>query len=96
MSIIIEGKEFWEHQLEKFKASSLTRSQFCRENGINYDRFGYWIKRLSHTPSEFVPVKLQSPTRTTSYPILCTIEFHSHIVKIHELSALSFFLERLA
>ena len=58
MSPAIENKEFWQEQLVKLKASGLSRSQYCRDNGINYDRFGYWLRRLSPVPSEFVPVKV--------------------------------------
>lgn len=96
MTAVIEGKEFWKQQLQQLKASGSSRSRYCRENGVNYDRFGYWLKRLSPTPSEFIPVKLQTLEETTSHTTLCTIELRGNILKIHDLSALSFVLERLA
>jgi hypothetical protein len=96
MTKVIEGKEFWQQQLEKLKTSGLSRSQFCRENGVNYDRFGYWIKRLSPVTSEFVAVKLQASEATVPDVTLCTIELHGYVLKIHDLSALSLMLERLA
>lgn len=97
MTSIIENKEFWEDQLGKLKASGLSRSQYCRDNGINYVRFGYWLKRLSPALSKFVPLKLQTPEAAAMpYATLCTIEFRGHILKIHDLSALSFVIERLA
>jgi hypothetical protein len=96
MTMVIEGKEFWQQQLEKLKTSGLSRSQYCRVNSINYDRFGYWLKRLSSVSSEFIPVKLQTSEATAPHAILCTIELRSYVLKIHDLSALSFMLERLA
>lgn len=96
MSTIIEDEEFWKQEIDKLKTSGLSRSQYCRDNGINYDRFGYWLKKLSPTSSKFVPVKLQAPQSPMMYATLCTIEFRGHILKIHDLSALSLVIERLA
>ena len=96
MTSIIESKEFWEDQFDKLKASGLTRSQYCRVNNINYHRFGYWLKRLTPESSEFVPVKLKMPEVVIPPATLCTIELRGHVLKIHDLLALSFVLERLA
>ena len=96
MTAVIEGKDFWQQQLENLKTSGLTRSQYCRENNINYDRFGYWLKKLSPVSSEFVPVRLQAPELPSPNTAICTLELRGHILIIHNLSALSFVLERLA
>jgi len=96
MTMVIEGKEFWQQQLKKLKTSGFSRSQYCREKGINYDRFGYWLKRLSPASSEFIPVNLQTPAVAAAHATLCTIELSGYALKIHDLSALSFMLERLA
>ena len=96
MTMVIEGKEFWQQQLEKLKKSGLSRSQYCRESGLNYDRFGYWLKRLSPVTSKFIPVKLQTSEVTAPHATLCTIELRGYVLKIHDLSALSLMLERLA
>lgn len=95
MSKTIEGKEFWKKQLEQSKASGLSRTQYCRENNVNY-RFGYWLKRLSpvETP-DFISVKLHAPELKPSHSTICTQELRGHILKIHDLSALSFVIERL-
>jgi hypothetical protein len=95
MSTIIENEEFWKQEVEKLKTSGLSRSQYCRNHAINYDRLGYWLKRLSPASSKFVPVKLQAPQSGTTHATLCTIEFRGHILKIHDLSALSLVIERL-
>lgn len=90
----IEDKNFWEHQIEKLKASGQSRSQYCRENNINYNRLGYWLKNL--LPVTLIPIKIQSEKPVASHPILCTIELRGHLLKIHDISALSILLERFA
>ena len=96
MSELIEDKEFWQNHLEKLKISGLSRFQYCRENDINYDRFGYWLKKLSPPISKFISVKLQASDVKAEHATLCTIELRGHVLKIHDLSALSLMLERLA
>jgi hypothetical protein len=91
----IESKEFWEQHIEKQKSSGLSRSQYCSEYGINYHRFGYWLKKLLPSSSGFVPVKIQTPAITTNHATLCTVELRGHVLKIHDLTALSFILGRL-
>jgi hypothetical protein len=96
MSTIRENEAFWTKELEKLKSSGLPRSQYCRENGVNYDRFGYWIKRLSTASPTFIPVKVQEEAPVTSSLVsLCTLELRGCVLKIHDFSALSFVLERL-
>lgn len=96
MSATNESEEFWKQQLEKLKTSGLSRAQYCRENGVNYDRFGYWITRLRTMSSAFIPVKMQASDSASHYAVLCTLELRGHALKIHDISALSFVLERLA
>ena len=96
MPTIIEGKEYWQEQLHRLKASGLSRSRYCREHDINYDRFGYWLKRLSPVPSTFVPVKIQASEIPITHPLLCTIELRGHVLNIHDASVLSILLDRLA
>ena len=96
MSATIENEDFWKQQLEKLKASGLSRAQYCRENGVNYDRFGYWITRLCPMPSSFLPVNVQTSNAAYPHATLCTLELRGHVLKIHDISALSIVLERLA
>ena len=92
----IESKEFWDQHIEKHKASGLSRSQYCREYDINYHRFGYWLRRLLPSTSGFVPVQIQTSAVTTNNAALSTLELRGHILKIHDMTALSFILGRLA
>lgn len=90
----IEDKKFWEHQIEKLKSSGQSRSQYCRENNVDYNQLGYWIKKL--LPVTFVPINIKSEKQSISHPTLCTIELRGHLLKIYDISALSILLERLA
>ena len=38
--------EIWRERIEKWKASGLTQSEWCRMNDVNYKRFGYWSRKL--------------------------------------------------
>lgn len=96
MSVTNESEEFWKQQLEKLKTSGLSRAQYCRENGVNYDRFGYWITRLRPTSPAFIPVKVKASDSASHHTVLCTLELRGYALKIHDVSALSFVLERLA
>ncbi len=90
-----KNEAFWKEQLGKLKESGLSRARYCRENGINYDNFGYWIAKLCPVPSAFLPVNVQASESNTSHSVLCTLELRSHIIKIHDLSALSHILDRI-
>jgi len=91
-----ETEEFWKQQIEKLKTSGLSRARYCREHSINYDRFGYWITRLSPTPSTFLPVKVQTAKSSPCHTTLCTLELRGHVIKIHDLLALSCILDRMS
>jgi hypothetical protein len=96
MSTTTEDKAFWQKQLERLKESGLSRSQYCRDNGINYDRFGYWLKKLlSSSSSAFVPIKVEVSDSLSANILLCTLELRGYTLKVHDISALSFLLERL-
>jgi hypothetical protein len=95
MTAMIERKEYWQGQLDRLKESGLSRSQYCRDNSINYDRFGYWLKKLSPASPTFVPVKMQTPEISITQFLLCTIELRGHVLQIHDASALSILLDRM-
>lgn len=91
---IKEDEDFWRKQLEEFKSSQLTRAAYCRQSELNYDRFGFWYKRLQKNP--LVPIKIKSKMTSTLTP-LCTVTLNNGCcLQIHDIQALSFILERLA
>lgn len=42
-----EDENFWRKHVIAYPDSGLTKVAYCRENAINYDRFFYWIKKIS-------------------------------------------------
>ncbi len=97
----IENEEFWRHHNQMQKTSGLTRADYCRKNGLNYDRFGYWVtKRLSKSTqgTKLVSVKVK-PTNEPAIALqstLCTLNLNGgHSLKIHDINALSIILDKM-
>lgn len=42
-----EDENFWRNHIANFSLSGLTKTNYCKQNGINYARFFYWIRILS-------------------------------------------------
>ena len=94
-----ENEAFWKRHVEALKKSGLSRKDYSRQHNINYDRFGYWLPKLSHTPSSSlvsVQLKTQPPTVPTQIPTLCTLTLGlGRELKIYDVQALSLILEKL-
>jgi hypothetical protein len=54
-----EDENFWRKHVVAFPGSGLTKAAYCRENAINYDRFFYWIKKIS-SPQKILSKKISS------------------------------------
>jgi len=96
----IENETFWKRHYELQKSSGITRVNYCRQNNLNYDRFGYWISRWNkfrREGNELVSVKLKSATEPHPQSILCTIELkNGYFLKIHDAHSLSVILEKFS
>lgn len=44
-----EDENFWRNHIVNFSRSGLAKTDYCKQNGINYGRFFYWIRMLSHS-----------------------------------------------
>lgn len=95
----IENEEFWRHHNQMQKASSLSRADYCRQSGLNYDRFGYWIGKLFRNlnqGAELVSIKIKPTNEFSMQPILCTLNLKGgHFLKIHDTKALSVILDKM-
>lgn len=93
----VEDEAFWKNHYEQLKLSGISRAQYCRINQLNYDRFGYWLSKWSAKTTSFVSVKIKEQNKTETQSVLCTITLRAGSeIKIHDLSALSFILERMS
>ena len=95
----VENEAFWKHHHELLKSSKMKRSEYCRENNLNYDRFGYWINRWNQFkkvkgPIKLVNVKLKSNESSSQIKILCTLDLkNGHSLKIYDPEVLTIILE---
>lgn len=96
-----EDADYWQHHTEMLKKSGLSRTNYCRQNNVNYDRFGYWLSKqkssLSSSPkTPMVAVKLKSvaePSLLTS-EVLCTLNLRNgNVLKIHDMRVIALILE---
>jgi len=63
----------WQQRIEAWQASEQTQKAFCQAQAINYDQFGYWLRKsrqadkqsLAHK-SGFVPATLQPTVHHTT------------------------------
>ena len=58
-------EQYWKVQIDAWQASDQSQQAFCKANGLNYPRFGYWLRKfrrqgvVEKAPSQeagFVPV----------------------------------------
>ena len=92
----IENEAFWRQHLNLQKSSGLSRTAYCRQHGLNYDRFGYWINKWNHGYSDkLLPVKFKTEINPISEVILCTLDLkNGRCLKIHDIQALAIILEK--
>ena len=39
-------EQYWQTQIEAWRASGQSQQAFCRANDLNYPRFGYWLRKF--------------------------------------------------
>lgn len=77
-SSAIEREQFWFNHIKQCNCSGVSKAEYCRINGVDYDRFFYWCKKYSQVSdisdklpasskeverSGFIPVQLKIPTK---------------------------------
>jgi len=88
-----EDTSFWKKHIEGHRSSKLSRAAYCRQQGINYDRFQYWHKKLTSPSKKLIPVTLK---RTQSHNVICTIEMAKNCrVLVHDHVALQTIIKQL-
>lgn len=106
-----EDENYWRHHLSVFSCSGQTKKLYCKENGVAYDRFFYWIRKLSTStiqkslnqknPAEkmprLLPVQLNQKPHETQSAALCTLTLkNGYTLHIHDQQSLSFIIDKLA
>ena len=62
----IEGEYFWSEQFKRYEGSQLPRKTFCRQEGLDYDRFQYWYHKLVLNKAK---PNQESQNQTTLMPV---------------------------
>lgn len=97
------NRTFWERQVKQYQASGQSRTAYCREHGVNYDRFQYWYRKFNDR-KEVNPIPVQLVTAITSEApgedckatVLCTLKLgNGATLLIHELTVLNLLFERV-
>jgi hypothetical protein len=103
-----ENEGYWKQHQLNFLASGLSRKKYCEGNGVNYNRFNYWFKKLSpsqgatlskkESPEKsnlLLPVQLRLAKSEELSTPLCTVNFkNGNSLMIHHEQALSLLLEQ--
>ena len=96
----IEDNDFWQRHLDSQSTSDLNKTDYCRQNQVDYARFQYWIKTKKGGPSKkpLIAVKLTSvinepPTQSAT---LCTLVLKTGVtLQINNEKSLAFILDRM-
>ena len=61
-------KQQWQHHLEAWRSSGVSRAQYCRDNDLSYCVFNYWHAKLiaPKKSSNLVPVVVSPASVPTS------------------------------
>ncbi|MBU4269249.1 MAG: hypothetical protein KJ808_10450 [Acidobacteria bacterium] len=68
-------QQYWHAHIESWKSSKLSRSAYCRQAGISYDVFQYWLRRplKAHPQKALSVVKIAERLELSSLPRLSQI-----------------------
>jgi hypothetical protein len=47
----------WADHISAFNAAGMTRAAYCREHDINYDQFGYYLRKADSSKTELAKPK---------------------------------------
>jgi hypothetical protein len=106
---VAEDESFWQKHLLEFKASELTRKQYCRQKSVDYYRFTYWMKKLIiQQPQalsgreevlekpQLLPIQLKPEYKASEAVVPFSLSFKNGcVLQIHNEQALSIILEKM-
>lgn len=102
---IVEDLAFWQHHIDGFSKTSLSRKAYCRHHALSYDRFQYWYHKVKKKKSakrnelSLIPIKLRKETHkstASAHPIIATLQLAKGIqVFIHDVNVLSHLITRI-
>lgn len=67
---LAEKRRFWEQQIQQWKDSGLSQTEFCRLHNLKAHQLTYWKKRFDRTQAPVSLIELQLHSTLQSPP--CT------------------------
>ncbi len=86
----VTQEQFWKEHIAMQKVSGLSRTAYCRQHQLNYDRFYYWLKKEDRPARLLVPVKINQTIEASTFcvkaaPVLCTLTLKNGcILQVHD------------
>jgi hypothetical protein len=79
-----ENHKYWSKKLAEFKKSRKTKEEWCEKENITINQFNYWLRQFpgENTPTQWLPVEIQTETTTLPSPPL-TIKIGAASIEIH-------------
>lgn len=70
--LINEKRKFWKQHLTLWQDSGLSQAEYCRQNSLDKNQWGYWKKRFVRTESrtEFVALHVKRSLTLSGSPLL--------------------------
>ena len=91
-----EDEQYWLGIYSHFKKSGQSRKAYCKAQGINYDRFGYWLSRKTKAPA-LIAVKVTHVSSVDTHLALASLRLSStHAIVFHDVEALCAIMTRLS
>src|SRR5208282_2443170 len=83
-----ERRDYWMHEVQRWRESGLTQKEYCIKGGISVERFGYWKRSLDSENQDgarnlvAVPAKTVSSALFTARPALGLVIDNRYRVEI--------------
>ena len=87
---------YWQAHVDAFTVSGMSRAAYCRQHEVNYDQFGYWVKKFATQKSApFTAVRIKPTVPVINPSVVCTLLFtDGKQLQIHDEHTVLFILEK--
>lgn len=98
-----KDENFWRKHISVFPDSGLSKTAYCKKNAINYNRFFYWIRKVSSKDNKkhaslttpLIPVQLKPVPDSIKHSIHCGISLkNGAVLHIYDRQSLLIILEK--
>lgn len=92
-----EDEAYWSEIYSRFKSSGESRKAYCKTHAINYDRFGYWLRRpLQRKPTKLIAVKVSPVVSCDTRVVIASVRWSANQELVfHDVDSLCAVMKRL-